>query len=303
MNKHNVLKEKIKESCAGLKNDIYGLVKSLETQNENLQNEAGIREKELNKLMEEKKFLEAELLKLRQETEADKLVQQRLTVIIDSFKAEDDKLSLQQVRKHLFLGKRMRTIDFLTDDSEDCPRCNLEMDFDLVDLAYFKRGSKNIEGFIKYEVLYCGKCTHHYITESMRENILNSIYPNTIKENSYRNNVDQGIQIDLNIKRKINQGTNKNQYENPEKYYENLSLNSELKILGYQITGLSKEDRWLILLTKAVPKLGLEKTIKIIEGNIQMRENQQDGSVKFARAISAWRFDIKRLIEYFNQSR
>jgi len=73
-----------------------------------------------------------------------------------------------------------------------------------------------------------------------------------------------------------------------------LNDESELKKMGYQITGLSSQKRWGIL-EKAVPKLGLRSVINTIDGNIALRVKQVDGRRKYSNAIKAWNDDLQKL--------
>jgi hypothetical protein len=60
---------------------------------------------------------------------------------------------------------------------------------------------------------------------------------------------------------------------------------SALKLMGYQITGLTRDKRWSIL-KKAVPTLGLKKVATIIAYNVKLRKGQKNGIKKFQYAIT-----------------
>lgn len=79
-------------------------------------------------------------------------------------------------------------------------------------------------------------------------------------------------------------------------YDNNSGLNekSDLRTLGYQITGKSREERWRIL-QKAVPALGLRKVAYTIAGNVKLRKGQKDGRKKFNHSIFEWEYDLSRL--------
>ncbi|XKE93948.1 hypothetical protein LG326_12300 [Metaplanococcus flavidus] len=81
---------------------------------------------------------------------------------------------------------------------------------------------------------------------------------------------------------------------------EEKSLNetSELKKLGYQITGTTRSQRWQAL-EKAVPKLGLKKVVHIISYNIKLRKGQKNGLKKFSFAISEWEHDLTKLKKHY----
>ncbi len=68
-----------------------------------------------------------------------------------------------------------------------------------------------------------------------------------------------------------------------------------LRALGYQITGLTREERWRILTRDLLPELGLMVTANQIAGLVRLRLTHPDGATKFANAISEWRHDLDRL--------
>jgi hypothetical protein len=70
---------------------------------------------------------------------------------------------------------------------------------------------------------------------------------------------------------------------------------SNLNILGYRITGLNREQRWIILTKKAIPQLGLKEVVITISSHIRNRKRQVDGSAKFRYAIGEWEHDLMRL--------
>ncbi|MBU8919080.1 hypothetical protein BGM25_23830 [Bacillus sp. FJAT-29953] len=73
-----------------------------------------------------------------------------------------------------------------------------------------------------------------------------------------------------------------------------LNENSELKKLGYQITGLTRVKRWAIL-EKAVPTIGLKKVAYTIAYNVRLRKGQKNGPTKFSYAIGEWEYDLDKL--------
>lgn len=77
---------------------------------------------------------------------------------------------------------------------------------------------------------------------------------------------------------------------------QGIELNDEsnLRKMGYQITGLSSHKRWEVL-EKAVPKLGLRNVVNTIDGNIALRVKQIDGRRKYSYAIKAWNDDLQKL--------
>lgn len=68
-----------------------------------------------------------------------------------------------------------------------------------------------------------------------------------------------------------------------------------LRALGYQITGLSRADRWQFLCVRAVPDLGLEEVVNTIASNIRLRRAQVGGADRYENAIGEWEHDLSRL--------
>jgi hypothetical protein len=77
-----------------------------------------------------------------------------------------------------------------------------------------------------------------------------------------------------------------------------LNENSELRKLGYQITGMTRAKRWSVL-EKAVPTLGLKTIAYIIANHVRMRKGQKNGRVKFQHAIAEWEYDLDKLKKSF----
>ncbi|MEW4328497.1 hypothetical protein Q0N12_17755 [Rossellomorea marisflavi] len=86
-------------------------------------------------------------------------------------------------------------------------------------------------------------------------------------------------------------------YQESKKIEGSLELNakSALRKLGYQITGVSREKRWEILSTKAIPTLGTRKVVELITFLIRGRKLMKNGSAKNRYAISEWEYDLSRL--------
>ncbi|MEV5114444.1 DUF951 domain-containing protein [Peribacillus frigoritolerans] len=74
---------------------------------------------------------------------------------------------------------------------------------------------------------------------------------------------------------------------------------SDLNKLGYKITGLNREQRWKVLVSSALPKLGLENVVNIISSHIRNRKQQVNGIKKFKYAIAEWAYDLERLKREF----
>jgi hypothetical protein len=70
---------------------------------------------------------------------------------------------------------------------------------------------------------------------------------------------------------------------------------SDLRELGYQITGLSRSQRWQVLTDVAVPRLGLQRVAEEIASFVRLRRLQDGGSVRYAYAIGEWEHDLSHL--------
>ncbi|OLO26784.1 hypothetical protein BTR23_22125 [Alkalihalophilus pseudofirmus] len=78
-----------------------------------------------------------------------------------------------------------------------------------------------------------------------------------------------------------------------------LNSKSELRKLGYQITGLTRVKRWEILENKAVPELGLKKVAYTIAYFVRGRKSMKNGEIKNRNSITEWEYDLNRLKEKF----
>lgn len=85
---------------------------------------------------------------------------------------------------------------------------------------------------------------------------------------------------------------------NQETQENNLNMESELKRLGYQITGLTRTKRWIIL-EQAVRKLGLKRVAYTIAHHVKLRKGQKDGERKFSYSITEWEYDLSQLKEKY----
>lgn len=72
----------------------------------------------------------------------------------------------------------------------------------------------------------------------------------------------------------------------------NLNDQSALRKLGYS-TSITREERWQILVNKAIPILGIYKTKSFIKWLINIK--QADTTKDNSRAIGEWEYDLSRL--------
>ncbi len=77
---------------------------------------------------------------------------------------------------------------------------------------------------------------------------------------------------------------------------------SNLNKLGYKITGMNREQRWLILTKRAIPELGLKEVVMTIASHVRNRKRQVEGTEKFRYAIGEWEHDLMRLKKDYYQA-
>lgn len=82
--------------------------------------------------------------------------------------------------------------------------------------------------------------------------------------------------------------------ESPVKNELNLKEKSDLRALGYQVSSLTKAERWPIL-QNAVQQLGLHKVAYTIANNIRLKKSVNNGATIYAKAISEWQHDLDKL--------
>lgn len=71
-----------------------------------------------------------------------------------------------------------------------------------------------------------------------------------------------------------------------------LDVQSALAACGYRIIGLSREQRWRVLIDIAIPQLGRSQVIEHIEWLVQTRSMQ---ARDYSHAVREWEYDLKRL--------
>ena len=77
-----------------------------------------------------------------------------------------------------------------------------------------------------------------------------------------------------------------------------LKEKSDLRQLGYQVSSLTKQQRWLIL-QKAVKQLSLQKVAYTIANNIRFKKAVTNGNKIYANAISEWPHDLNKLKQVY----
>ena len=77
---------------------------------------------------------------------------------------------------------------------------------------------------------------------------------------------------------------------------------TDLMRMGYQITNMSRPERWATL-QRAVQRLGLREVVSTIASHIRSRKRQTNGAQRYANAIREWNHDLLRLrLNYYRGS-
>lgn len=218
----------------------------------------------------------------------------KVPVIIDTSIAitKHDDANLEEITE-IYIIKKSQTI---------CPKCSGYLSKSDIRLAYYGKKGKEVEGYVKHDVLYCPKCGEYFLDKIIMNQIQKVVGDKRIKTKGFR---QPNVQV-VPIPHKIADQVSKQEIRWPSTAVKEtthsstrdayvLQEKSELFRLGYKITGLSRNQRWAILQNKAIPTLGLERTVKIIANNIKLFKRQKNGAIKFHYAISEWEHDINRL--------
>ena len=190
-----------------------------------------------------------------------------------------DSTRLNQLIKDLNLKKKDVLVPFYTNEPHSLPSGGY-----VTVTVYMPEGKKK------------KKKKQSYVTRELMEEINKRNHPKIIRVENHM--VETPIQKPLPKQTKVTfQWPSTEISQNPEQSSHDqlvLNENSDLKKLGYQITGLNRAKRWTIL-EKAVPSLGLKKVAYIIAHNVRLRKGQKNGATKFSYAIGEWEHDLERL--------
>jgi|GEM_PF-2887967 hypothetical protein len=183
-----------------------------------------------------------------------------------------------------------------------CPTCNnVQLRTEEVDINVYKRDV--IKGTLAHEVLRCPKCQIVYmyggeILKLMRK----------LETGKFKTRLDP-IQYSISKKivmKEISQpssgglsfswpSTEARETASPGNSESSFKEESNLHRLGYRITGVTRTQRWDILVRKVLPQLPLKEIVYTIANNVKIRKRQVGGMKKFAYAITEWEHDLKRL--------
>jgi hypothetical protein len=183
-------------------------------------------------------------------------------------------------------------------DSEEikCPFCKMRFESRFVDIAYYHpTDTKRVRGHKRAPLLYCSTCKNHFgrndelnnMSFEIGDHIFNLTYWKEIQSiNTGKKTQKQAKEITNNKLAILDLGKGLT-----------LSDESRLHSLGYQLTGLTRSQRWGVLVNMAIPKLGVDETIRTIQSLVNLRKNQKNGAKRYSNAIREWEWDIKQLQE------
>lgn len=155
-----------------------------------------------------------------------------------------------------------------------------------------------ISQYVPVQLLHCPTCNKAYLNHSMESNLsllvslkyldIAQYVPGISKPVSHHTSSHSKPIAEPEIK------TSQEPLNLSDHYGDKWQEESPLKKLGYS-TNLTKQERWDILINKAVPKLGYERVSNYLSWFIE--DKRKIKHKDFSRAISIWEDDLKRLYE------
>lgn len=243
--------------------------------------------------------IEQAALAKKQADEREKKVQQQKT--INNEKDKSNKHSDGNLKKRI--RKLGRITKLVPDNFNPTELTNLSEE--IIDLALFNNQfEKNLTGYIRTTVLSNNGSGVAYVNEPLLKKVRNlskNAFVDIINDTSLENSQNKNYPKEEKHKHKPN---DLDYFKWPtteiignfhgDEDQNQMKNESELKKMGYQITGVSTDKRWAIL-QRAVPIIGLKSIAYTIAHNVKLRKGQKDGLTKFKYAISQWEKDLARL--------
>ncbi|MBM7702919.1 hypothetical protein [Metabacillus iocasae] len=163
------------------------------------------------------------------------------------------------------------------------------------------------------KVLYSKEKNEWYVTKSHIRNVKKKVNNPTLWIEIHHLDKDglfvkaervKLFQLDRNVPQQPNQEAFKwptTEIKDSTDTIESLdfSTKSELRELGYQITGLTRAKRWDILSGKAVPTLGLKKVAYTIAFLVRGRKAMKNGLIRNQHSITEWEYDLDKLKAHY----
>jgi hypothetical protein len=206
----------------------------------------------------------------------------------------------QSTRKIMYVTK-------INSNEYKIPTTNKELTEEWIQLKVFKDTfSRKEEGYVLVKALSDNKKGKAYVTNNLYKDIRKKVGNKWLDVREY-NGEDkiekQSGKEELNHKvfswPSTELSDNKSSVTIDDKSL--LNEESDLKKLGYQITGKSREKRWKVL-EIAVKQIGLRKVAYTIAQHVKLRKGQKNGTRKFSYAIGEWEYDLSKLKSQYYKS-
>ncbi|KRE50666.1 hypothetical protein [Paenibacillus sp. Soil724D2] len=216
--------------------------------------------------------------------------------------------------------KKASNIWQIKNKTDNCPHCSQSK---LVKQQFmvegFNKKSEQVPKQVVFELLSCNKCLRVYSYGNMIYKLNRALEPYRCKVNldpiDYlpksavtKPNAPKSKVEKLTVTSTTNghfawPSTEANESDRQSDREGNFREETDLHRLGYRITGLSRMQRWDVLVRKVIPKIALKEIVYTIARNVRLRKSQVGGKTKFAYAIAEWEHDLKRLKqEYYKSS-
>ncbi|WP_186429852.1 hypothetical protein [Clostridium sp. BSD9I1] len=247
------------------------------------------------------KALKSKLIRMDYEIEAKKTELIKILKEQKSLKKNLSKVKIHPLKKDLIIDTKTEninnctklwSIDYIGKGNKKCKKCQEELYLDIVWLGLFKnKYEQSTSAFIECPVLYCTKCKLYYINNIFKKEIQKKIGKNVIKIGTPKEN-EIKPNDNVNIERKLyKEDGNKDNLTKDNAYFDSLNKKSELYKLGYNVSKLNKEERKQILLYKAIPELGIDNILSLLNYLVELRKNNK----RYVKAVAAWKCDIELL--------
>ncbi|UTE78491.1 hypothetical protein [Rossellomorea sp. KS-H15a] len=216
----------------------------------------------------------------------------------------------QNQRDKINTNRATRKIMYVTKISGNeyiIPTTNKELTEEWIQLKVFKDTfSRKEDGYVLVKALSVSKEGKVYVTNNLYKDIRKKVGNKwlDVREYNGENKIEKRSGKEV-LKHKVfswpstELSDNKSSISMDDKSL--LNEESDLKKLGYQITGKSRENRWRIL-EIAVKQIGLRKVAYTIAQHVKLRKGQKNGTKKFSYAIGEWEYDLAKLKSRYYKS-
>lgn len=205
-------------------------------------------------------------------------------------------------RTNIELKEKLQTVDWVTmlkKSVTNCPFDNTKLIFKKCNLNYYSSDKKKMMmGKIMVRALYCPKCNNYFVNHNILYSFSNKrVITKELKKAKNKPVIEKHTdKHNLKVSTKgYNFSTEihpNNKSNRRQKHEINLNNQSELRVLGYS-TLLSRDERWQILVNKAIPKIGVRRTMNLIAWLIRLKKS--DTTKDYSRAIGEWEYDLNKL--------